>query len=190
MARPTSEEKRTAILAAATRLVATQGTGVSTAKIARAAGVAEGTVFVYFETKAILMEALLLALEGELAKAFAFDALPGDGGREDLHHIWSRLIDWGVSHPECWRAMKRLKVSELVSERCLREGEALFVEAASVLDTTIARHGRRDMPQRFVGLMLNATAEVTYECIAGTPDEAEHYKALGFEMIWNGITGG
>ena len=45
MARPLSEAKRDAILAAAAQLVAAQGVGASTAQIAKAAKVAEGTVF-------------------------------------------------------------------------------------------------------------------------------------------------
>jgi AcrR family transcriptional regulator len=45
MARPLSEEKREAILASATELVATMGTGAPTAKIASKAGFAEGTLF-------------------------------------------------------------------------------------------------------------------------------------------------
>lgn len=51
MARPLSEEKRNAILMAAAENVATDGLAARTAKIATAAGVAEGTVFTYFATK-------------------------------------------------------------------------------------------------------------------------------------------
>ena len=94
MARPASEEKRTAILNAATELVATRGTGASTAKIARKAGVAEGTVFTYFATKEELLGALLLEIEGALAGALLNEPLPGDGGREDMQHwlMWRQAL--------------------------------------------------------------------------------------------------
>ena len=48
MARPRSEDKRTAILEAATEVVAELGIGAPTAKVAKGAGVAEGTLFTYF----------------------------------------------------------------------------------------------------------------------------------------------
>ena len=66
MARPLSEAKRDAILAAAAQLVAAQGVGASTAQIAKAAKVAEGTVFTYFETKDALLNALFVRLEERL----------------------------------------------------------------------------------------------------------------------------
>jgi len=44
MARPKSEDKRNAILAAAIPVIAEQGVGAPTAKIAQLAGVAEGTL--------------------------------------------------------------------------------------------------------------------------------------------------
>ncbi|MCA3789336.1 TetR family transcriptional regulator, partial [Burkholderia sp.] len=51
MARPRSPDKHDAILAAAARALAEDGATATTARIARLAGVAEGTVFTYFETK-------------------------------------------------------------------------------------------------------------------------------------------
>jgi AcrR family transcriptional regulator len=51
MARPRSEDKRNAILEAATEVVAEQGVSAPTARIAKRAGVAEGTLFTYFENK-------------------------------------------------------------------------------------------------------------------------------------------
>lgn len=58
MARPLSEDKRDAILASAAELVAALGTSAPTAKIARGAGVAEGTLFTYFPDKDALLAAL------------------------------------------------------------------------------------------------------------------------------------
>ncbi|HHG0447272.1 TPA: TetR/AcrR family transcriptional regulator, partial [Citrobacter freundii] len=51
MARPKSEDKKLALLEAATTAFAQSGIAASTAVIARNAGVAEGTLFRYFATK-------------------------------------------------------------------------------------------------------------------------------------------
>ncbi|EOE1266584.1 helix-turn-helix domain-containing protein [Klebsiella pneumoniae] len=51
MARPKSEDKKQALLEAATAAFAQSGIAASTSAIARSAGVAEGTLFRYFATK-------------------------------------------------------------------------------------------------------------------------------------------
>src|SRR5258708_12625452 len=63
MARPKSQEKRNALLAAAIELIAEQGLSVPTSKIAHVAGVAEGTLFTYFETKERLLNDLYVELK-------------------------------------------------------------------------------------------------------------------------------
>lgn len=67
MERPKSDDKRSTILEAATRVIATQGLGASTASIAKEAGVASGTLFVYFATKSDLINQLYLELKTEMA---------------------------------------------------------------------------------------------------------------------------
>ena len=80
MARPKSDDKRNAILAAATQVVAEQGVGAPTATIARVAGVAEGTLFTYFATKDELLNRLYLELKLELSQAMR-TATPLPGSR-------------------------------------------------------------------------------------------------------------
>jgi AcrR family transcriptional regulator len=60
MARPRSEDKRNAIMAAAARVIVTHGLSAPTATIAQEAGVSNGSLFTYFETKADLFNQLYL----------------------------------------------------------------------------------------------------------------------------------
>jgi AcrR family transcriptional regulator len=69
MSRPKSDEKRSAILDAATRIIVTQGLSAPTAGIAKEAGVANGSLFTYFETKTDLFNQLYLELKIEMASA-------------------------------------------------------------------------------------------------------------------------
>jgi AcrR family transcriptional regulator len=61
MARPLSEDKRTAIPEAATEVVALLGVSAPTAKIAKGAGVAEGRLFTYFANKDELLNRLYIS---------------------------------------------------------------------------------------------------------------------------------
>ena len=54
MARPLSEEKRQTLIQTTIDLIAEQGLSVSTANIAKQAGVASGTLFTYFDSKEAL----------------------------------------------------------------------------------------------------------------------------------------
>ncbi|HUD57658.1 MAG TPA: TetR/AcrR family transcriptional regulator [Terracidiphilus sp.] len=77
MPRPKSDDKRSAILAAATRIIVTQGLSVPTRGIAKEAGVANGSLFTYFENKPDLFNQLYLEPKAEMAAA-AMKDLPKD----------------------------------------------------------------------------------------------------------------
>src|ERR1700691_1322833 len=111
MARPRSEDKRNALMSAATRVIVTHGLSAPTAGIAQEAGVANGSLFTYFETKTVLFNQLYLELKTELASA-ALKHLPtGADPREQLLPLWQHWMNWAVSCPEKRRALAQLGVS-------------------------------------------------------------------------------
>src|ERR1700739_4617487 len=63
MPRPKTGDKRAAILHAATRTMAKDGLGASTASVAKAAAVAEGSLFRYFPDKDKLLNELYRELK-------------------------------------------------------------------------------------------------------------------------------
>jgi AcrR family transcriptional regulator len=99
MARPLSEDKRTAILEAATEVVAMLGVSAPTAKIANGAGVAEGTLFTYFANKDELLNRLYLELKMDLRDAMMTGYPAGKTLIERNRHIWDRYTGWGSAHP-------------------------------------------------------------------------------------------
>src|ERR1700761_1611169 len=111
MARPKSDDKRNAILDAAVRIIAAEGLSASTAAIAKAAGISNGSLFTYFETKAELLNQLYVELKGEMAAA-AMQGLPQDG---DIHartrHMWMHWLRWTTTFPDKRRALVQLGVS-------------------------------------------------------------------------------
>lgn len=186
MARPLSEDKRDAILASAIELVAAMGTGAPTAKIARQAGVAEGTLFNYFPDKDALLAATFLDLEGELARTL-FEGVPAASEpRERIRHVWDRLIDWSMANPVRLKALRQLKVSDRIGAESRRCGEAFFADFMAMLDEALAGPAER-LSIDFIGAVLNALAEITLDFIAREPGRYHHYRALGFETFWRAI---
>ncbi len=76
MARPKSEDKKQALLEAATAAFAQSGIAASTSAIARSAGVAEGTLFRYFATKDELLNEL--GNDSNLLIVFYVQIMPDD----------------------------------------------------------------------------------------------------------------
>ena len=187
MARPLSEEKREAILAAAAELVAQHGTGTATAKIARAAGIAEGTLFTYFPTKDNLLDQLFLGLETELAAALQAATGRKAAPREHVRQLWNALIDWSIAHPAKHRALRQLKVVDRIAGGNRRATDALFVDVRGMLDHALTGHVAKDLAPAWLHRLLNAMAEMTLECIAREPKKREQYKKTGFEVFWKGI---
>src|SRR5882757_3088831 len=97
MARTLSEDKRTAILEVATEVVAVLGVSAPTAKIAKGAGVAEGTLFIYFANKDELLNQLYLELKLELRDAMMPGYPAGEGPIDRGRHVWI-AISVGARH--------------------------------------------------------------------------------------------
>src|SRR6202521_4522729 len=116
MARPLSEDKRTAILEAATEVVALLGVSAPTAKIANGAGVAEGTLFTYFANKDELLNRLYLELKMDLHDTMMTGYPAGKSLIDRNRHVWDRFIGWGLAHPLKRRAMRQLAVSDRITE--------------------------------------------------------------------------
>src|SRR4051812_46570140 len=105
MARPRSDEKRSAIMSAAIRVIAAQGLGAPTATIAKEAGVSNGSLFTYFATKADLLNQLYIELKLEMAAA-GLDGLPTASDiRTQALHMWSHWLRWAISSPEKRRTL-------------------------------------------------------------------------------------
>ena len=188
MARPKSDDKRNAILAAATQVVAEQGLGAPTARIAKLAGVAEGTLFTYFATKDELLNRLYLELKEELSEAMLM-ALPAatHSLRNRLRHSWQQYVQWGVTFPEKRKVLAQLGVSDRISEQTKAAGQRGFTDVHAMLQESIASGALRDQPLTFVGAIMGSLADTTMDFMARDPARADEYAASGFEALWNAI---
>ena len=96
MPRPKSDEKRSTILEAATRVIVSQGLSAPTAGIAKEAGIANGSLVTYFETKTDLFNDLYLELKKEMPFAAAKNLPEGAELREQFFHLWQNWMNWVV----------------------------------------------------------------------------------------------
>src|SRR6202022_2050005 len=100
MAKPKSEDKRNAILSAATQVFAERGLGAPTAAITTAAGIAEGSLIMHFKTRNSLINALYRELKLESADSMMSSSTRKQRGRSRLEQVWKGYLQWGVDNPE------------------------------------------------------------------------------------------
>ena len=190
MARPKSDDKRNAILDAATRLFAERGlTAAPTSEISKQAGVAEGTLFTYFKTKDDLINALYREIKLELADAMMSDFPRRKNVRTRLRHVWDRYVKWGVANPEQRKVLAQLQVSEVLTQESRDAGSAPFVEFQTMIRNAIdGRVFRNDLPVELILKSLAALVEATIDLTVSNPSKAKAYRDSGFQMFWAGIT--
>jgi len=190
VARPRSEDKRNAILEAATRVFAKRGlTAAPTSEISKQAGIAEGTLFTYFETKDDLINALYRELKLELADAMMSGFPRKKSVRIRLRHVWDRYVSWGVANPDQRKVLAQLTVSEVLTKESRDAAGAPFVEfQTTIRDAIEQRVFRSDLPAELISKSLVALGEATIDLTVSKPSNTNKYRDSGFQMFWAGIT--
>jgi AcrR family transcriptional regulator len=188
MARPKSEDRRAALLAAATKVFAEQGLAASTSLISSTAAVSEGSLFTYFKTKDELVNALYRELRLELADAVMSNYPRRASVKERLEHVFTQYVSWGVKNPAERRALRLVSMSNVITEETRAEGGVLFAEVERLYIEATEQRKVHALPAHMAGQTLKALAEMTMEQIDREPDEQSKYQGLGFRLVWGALT--
>ena len=171
-------------MAAATRVIVTRGLSAPTATIAQEAGVANGSLFTYFETKADLFNQLYLELKAGMASA-ALEGLPARAElREQLSHVWSNWMVWAVSNPEKRRALAQLAVSDEITPASRAVAHKAMAGIGELLEQVRANGALRHTPMGFVVAIMNSLADATMDFMIQDPTNAENHCKVGFDALW------
>ncbi|MCA9875621.1 MAG: TetR/AcrR family transcriptional regulator [Ardenticatenaceae bacterium] len=185
-------EKEAQLIEASIDLFAQEGFwNTPTARIAKHAGVATGTLFNYFESKDVLIDAVYRQLKQEW-KTYLLAGYPQDGTlKERVEHIWFRHIDWGLHFPLRYSLMMQLKLSDLVSHEMQQSQEAELAFAYEMIVQGIAAGELIDTDPAYLGQIFYAQLEaaVSYATdhnLSGMP--LTRHITQGFEIFWQGVT--
>src|SRR5277367_2403954 len=184
MARPGSDDRRSAIISAAIRVIAAQGLSAPTATIAKQAGVSNGSLFTYFETKADLLNQLYVGLKTEMGAA-ALDGRPIEGDiREQMLHVWTHWLCWATSCPEKRRTLAHLGVSDDITLESHQTAGQMMAGIAKLLERSRENGQMRNAPLGFVVALMNAMADATIDFIVSDPANANKHSKAAFEALW------
>lgn len=188
MARPLSDDRRAALLAAAATVFAEHGLAAPTSLISKTAGVSEGSFFTYFKTKDELISALYRELRLELAAA-VMDGFPRKASiRDRLEHVFARWVSWAVENPVSRRALRHVSMAKGIADAVRAESGALFAEVDRLQVDAVEQRRLAHLPPVMASQALKALAEMTMDLIEREPGQAAQLKAAGFQMLWGALT--
>ncbi len=181
------EEK---ILAAALQLFVTKGFhGTPTSQIAKAAGVANGTLFHYFKTKEDLINALYLNTKDELI-SFSFNGLEElDLLILQLESIWSRSIAWAMEHPQKMYFIQQFSYSPYISKITKQEADKLKDAYVHLLSKGIKQGEIKDLPLDLLFLHSSQQLHGLVQYLYLHPEQYQNTTFLknAFQLFWNVI---
>lgn len=187
MARAKSDDKRQALLEAAVEIIASQGLAATTAKIAKQAGVAEGTLFTYFKSKDELYNRLYLSLKADLYQAM-IPAYPTQANlKAQIQYVWNAYTQWGVDAVKKRQVMKLLMLSPYINEQTKTQGAEMFGQLNQLLKHMDEAHILHECPCDFIPAFMNAVAEMTMDLMLLHPKQALQYATAGFNAFWRGM---
>jgi AcrR family transcriptional regulator len=173
---------------AATRVIVKQGLSAPTATIAQEAGVSNGSLFTYFETKADLFNQLYLELKAGMAAA-ALDGFPAeDDFRKQVFHVWSNWVDWARSNPAKRRALAQLGLSDEITPATHAAAHKTMASLVNLLEQMRTNGLLRKASKGFAAAIMNSLAETTMDFMIHDPANANKHCKVGFEALWRVIS--
>ena len=184
MVRPLSDKKRNAILEAATRVIASQGMTAPTAVIAKEAGVSNGALFTYFDTKADLFNFLYRELKQEMAQAALEHAPAGASPRERMYQMWIDWLHWSISSPEKHRALAHLEISDDVTSDSRAFARNAMASIIELIEASREGGPLEDAPLPLVVALLSGIANSTIDFIVSDQANTDAHITMSFEALW------
>ena len=146
-------DRKSQIITAATSLFLNEGVGVSTARIAKAAEVSNGTLFNTFATRQILIDTIY-----KDAKTAMFAAIPCSGedpiNPQTFRANWDGYLVWARANPETRRVMHLLLDAGLASAETQAEVNAVAAPHAAWLQRAVAEGHMRGPSVNFIGRLI------------------------------------
>lgn len=190
MSRKLSSEKREVFLSTALRLFVEHGMqNTSTAEIAKEAGTASGTLFLYFPTKQELIHELVLKIAREQSEATRSLLKPSLTVRETFFTIWEGSLRWFMDHMNAYRYVQQVRDSGMIAESVVQETSEYLSYYYEAIQKGWSEGSIKPYPAELIGGILyqNVVAVMNLIRMQQDPDQQETYIRQGFEIFWNGI---
>jgi len=185
-------DKQKEILAAALKLFVEFGFhGTPTSKIAKDAGVANGTLFHYFKTKDELIVALYIDIKTRLAGCISSEVEATDSIKEKCKKFYISALHWAGDNQIEFKFVQQFISSPylmlIAPEEIQKQSRATIELLQEGIDAKIIK----PLPVEYVSIIINnhLFGVNQYLSIANlSKSEQEKLMEDSFEMVWDMIT--
>ena len=148
-----------------------------------------GSLFGYFDTKAVLLNELYVALKKEAAHAALTDLPAGVEVREQVRHMWDRWLEWATSDPDKRRTLAYLEVADEITEDSHRIARHAQQGMSDLFEQARSTGPLAHVDATFVLAVAGAIADATMDAMIGEPSQAQARSAVAFEAVWRVLAG-
>lgn len=190
MIRTLDPEKRQRYLDVALKLFARNGIqNTSTSAIAKAAGTASGTLFVYFPTKQDLIDELAITISKTESERVKASLAPTITVREAFHTIWRTSIEWLLTHPDAYQYMQQVRDSAFIDDRVMLETGKNFDFYYTTIARGLEEGSIKPYPIDLIGGFLYQDIVAVVGMALSQPDPTSRTTLIeqGFSIFWGGI---
>jgi len=185
-------DKQQEILKAALRLFVESGFhGTPTSRIAKEAGVANGTLFHYYKTKDELIVALYSNIKGKLNERMHAGTRPEATFKENLKIIYANTLEWAIEHKEEFYFVQQFNTSPFLSLIAPEEISRQTKPHLELLESAIQQKIFRRLPAELIFVLLNnhiyGMSQYIHNIQAGTTQKKQLIND-SFDLLWRMLT--
>jgi AcrR family transcriptional regulator len=191
--RKLAPDKRESFLNAALKLFVAQGVqNTSTAAIAKEAGTATGTLFLYFPTKQDLINELILRIGWGQADTMKALLKPSLSVRDTFFTIWSSSIRWFLENMDAYEYAQQVRDTGMVTETVVQESGKFFSYYYDAIQKGFEEGALKHYPADVIGgfLYQDIVAVMNLLRAEADPEKQEEIIQMGFDIFWDGIRAG
>jgi AcrR family transcriptional regulator len=183
------DEKLRAIARATFKLVGQTGlSGLTMAAIAREAGLATGTLYVYFKSKEELLGGLYEQAKTETAASLMQGDDPAAPFRSRFQRMWSNWLEHRLSHYAQVVFLEQYYNSPWFSEASRNLSARLVKDWVDLIETAKARQILKDVPtQMLINAFAGSVRETANMLQSGSLKRTDSHLAMAFGLCWDGI---
>jgi AcrR family transcriptional regulator len=190
MARSLSSEKRAKLLSSALKLFVKNGVmKTSTAEIAKEAGTAVGTLFLYFPTKQALLDELALKIGKEQSDQINRLLKPSLSAQETFFTVWHATATWFLENMQAYQYIQQVRDTGMISEAAVQESNKFFAYYYNAIQKGFQEGSIKTYPLGLIGDFLYQDIVAVINHIIRQPDPSQREETIrqGFEIFWDGI---
>jgi AcrR family transcriptional regulator len=183
------DEKLRAIARATFTLVEQTGlSGLTMAAIAREAGLATGTLYVYFKSKEDLLVALYEQAKTETAASLMQGDDPKAPYRSRFRRMWANWLEHRLTHYAQVVFMEQYYNSPWFSEESRNLSVRLFKDWVDLIETARAQQILKDVPTPMLINSFGGSVRETANMLrSGTLARTDAHLDMAFGLCWDGI---